>query len=143
VRLTIQAGGGPYGRVTWEAAEYVSSRPPQTAVMTTLYLTRTGGSQGHLRIYYQYVVNCPFSHTELLQWTFFLYLPTAYICWWLLRTSVSTWLYSQSGTAYQSFTTVSSKRAIMLLLLAYDWTYENFFSRNFDVQQNIARSGHS
>ena len=77
MRLTIQAGGGPYGKVTWEAAEYVSSRPPQTAVMTTLYLTRTGGSQGHLRIYYQYVVKCAFSHTAVGH---FLYLLTAYIC---------------------------------------------------------------
>jgi len=69
VRLTVQAGGGPYGRVSWEAAEYVSSRPPQTAVMTTLYLTRTGGSQGRLRIYYQYVVKCcplPFAHAAVV-----------------------------------------------------------------------------
>ena len=61
VRLTVQADGGPYGKVMWEAAQYVTSRPPQTAALTTLFVTRTDGSQGHLRIYFQYVVKCSFS----------------------------------------------------------------------------------
>jgi len=53
VRLTVRAGGGPYGKVRWEKAKYMTSRRPQTASMTMLYLTRTGGSQGRLRIHYR------------------------------------------------------------------------------------------
>jgi len=66
VRLTIQVDGGPYGKVTWEAAQYVTSRPPRTASLTTLYLTRTDGSQGRLRIYFQYVVKVLTSHAAIL-----------------------------------------------------------------------------
>ena len=65
MRLTVKAGGGPYGQVLWEAAQYVTSRPPQTATIATLYLTRTDGSQGHLRIYYRYVVKFSFSLAQM------------------------------------------------------------------------------
>jgi len=54
VRLSVKAGGGPYGRVMWMSNEYVTSRPPQTAALTTLYLTRSDGSRGRLRVFYRY-----------------------------------------------------------------------------------------
>jgi len=54
VRLTVQSSGGPYGRVMWESAQYATSRPSQTAAFTTLYLSRTEGSQGRLRVFYRY-----------------------------------------------------------------------------------------
>jgi len=56
MRLTVQSDGGPYGRVSWQATEYVTSRPSETATLTTLYLTRTQGSAGQLRIFYRYLV---------------------------------------------------------------------------------------
>ena len=66
MRLTVQAGGGPYGIVMWDAAQYVTTRPPQTATVTTLYLKRTDGSQGRLRIYFQYVVTYYFHWYTLI-----------------------------------------------------------------------------
>jgi len=56
VRLTVQSSGGPYGRVMWESAEYVTTRPSQTAALTTLYLSRTEGSRGRLRVFYRYLL---------------------------------------------------------------------------------------
>jgi len=53
VRLTVQSGDGPYGSVMWQEEQYVTARPAQAAALTTLYLTRTGGSQGHLQIFYR------------------------------------------------------------------------------------------
>jgi len=55
VRLRVQSSGGPYGRVMWESERYITSRPSQTANITTLYLSRTDGSQGRLRIFYRYI----------------------------------------------------------------------------------------
>ena len=55
MRLTVHASGGPYGRVLWESERYITSRPSQTANITTLYLSRTEGSRGRLRIFYRYL----------------------------------------------------------------------------------------
>ena len=55
VRLTARSSGGPYGRVAWQSSQYITSRPSQTAALTALYLARTGGAHGRLRVFYRYI----------------------------------------------------------------------------------------